>query len=258
MARTPSVSLFFPAWNEEEDLGRAVERAHAVLSRLTPDFEILVIDDASTDRTREVALGLRERFPEVRVITHPENRKLGGAMRTGFREASKDVSDTDLPFDLSEIERALHLLEYLEADMICAFRFDRTSEGPKRAVYSFVYNWLIRGLFGVYVKDINFSFKVVRREVLEAFELKSEGSFIDAELVIKALKAGFRVFQFGVDYFPRSRGVSTLASPTVILKMLRELGVLYPELRGLKEGVPPPRSKPATLTAVEPPKAAHG
>jgi hypothetical protein len=122
--------------------------------------------------------------------------------------------------------------------MICGFRFDRTSEGPRRIVYSFAYNWLIRALFGVYVKDINFSFKVVRREVLNAVELSSEGSFIDAELVVKAIKLGFRVFQMGVDYFPRTRGVSTLASPRVIAKIVAELLRLYPQVRAPRRVLP--------------------
>jgi len=241
MTKRPAVSLFFPAWNEEDYVERAVARAHAVLSKLGKDFEILIVDDASTDRTREVALGLQERFPQVRVVTHPTNRKLGGAMKTGFAEARGDIvvySDIDLPFDLIEVERALRLMDYLEADMICGFRFDRTNEGPRRIVMSFAYNWLIRFLFDVYLKDINFSFKVVRRHVLESIELKSEGSFIDAELVIRALRSGFRVFQIGVDYFPRSRGVSTLASPSVVLKILKELSVIFPDLRNVQPRPP--------------------
>ncbi|MCI0669480.1 MAG: hypothetical protein L0Y64_03355, partial [Myxococcaceae bacterium] len=98
---------------------------------------------------------------------------------------------------------------------------------------------LIRAAFGVYVKDVNFSFKVIHRRVLESVELKSTGSFIDAELVVKAIRSGFKVFQMGVDYFPRTRGVSTLASPAVILKMVRELFRLYPETRN-----PTPPAKP--------------
>ncbi len=254
----PKLTIFFPAWNEEEYVERAVSRAHAVLTKLSRDFEILIVDDASTDRTREVTLALQERYPQLRIVTHPENRKLGGAMKTGFKEARGEVviySDIDLPFDLAEVEKALRLLDYLEADMICGFRHDRTSEGPKRIVYSFGYNWLIRALFGVFVKDINFSFKVVRRRVLQAIELKSEGSFIDAELVVKATKLGFKVFQIGVDYFPRTRGVSTLASPMVIAKIIRELGVLYPEIKNVR---PLPVAPVVTLPVGEAKRQAGG
>lgn len=252
----PSISLFFPAWNEEDYVERAVTRAAQVLAKLTNDWEILVIDDASTDRTRAVAEGLTRKVPQLRVIHHETNLKLGGAMKTGFTHSTKDVvvySDIDLPFDLEELGRALHLMDYLEADMICAFRFDRTSEGPKRIVYSFVYNTLIRALFGVAIKDVNFSFKVMHRRVLESLELKSGGSFIDAELVVKAIKKGFRVFQMGVDYFPRTRGVSTLASPSVIGKMLKELVQLYGETQRPPEPVRPvrlpPKVKPLGRTA---------
>lgn len=256
----PSLSLFLPAWNEEDYVERAVSRAVKVLSRLTDDWEVIVVNDASTDRTKEIAEGLSRKDPRVRVVTHEVNQKLGGAMKTGFGESTKDIviySDMDLPFDLNELERALHLMDYLEADMICAFRFDRISEGPKRIVYSFVYNALVRSLFDVNVKDINFSFKVVHRRVLEAIDLKSQGSFIDAELVVKAIKRGFKVFQMGVDYFPRTRGVSTLASPSVIVKIVRELAELYGEVKNPKEPTRPVRLPP-TVKPLTGRKAALG
>jgi glycosyltransferase involved in cell wall biosynthesis len=244
-ARASSISLLFPAWNEEDYVERAVARAMDVLPRLTDDFEILIINDASTDRTLEICESLAAKNRRIRVISHKVNLKLGGAIRTGLSSSTKDIviySDIDLPFDLEEVGRALHLMSYLEADMICAFRFDRTSEGPKRVAYSFVYNLLIRNLFKIHIKDVNFSFKVIHRRVLEAIELKSQGSFIDAEMVVKAIQRGFRVFQMGVDYFPRTRGTSTLASPSVIAKMLKELIVLYPETKQ-----PPAAQNPVRL-----------
>ncbi len=96
-------------------------------------------------------------------------------------------------------------------------------------------------LFGIHIKDVNFSFKAVHRRILESIELKSDGSFIDAELVVKAMKRGFRVFQFGVDYFPRTRGISTLASPQVIAKIVRELTTLYADTRDPKDPTRPVR-----------------
>jgi glycosyltransferase involved in cell wall biosynthesis len=227
MAR-PSLTLFLPAWNEEEYVERTVARAKVVLDRLSDDWEIIVVNDASTDRTREIAEGLGQKDARIRCVSHEVNQ---------------------------ELERALHLMDYLEADMICAFRFDRTSEGPKRIVYSFVYNFLIRQLFDVHMKDINFSFKVVHRRVLEAIDLKSQGSFIDAELVIKAIRSGFKVFQMGVDYFPRTRGVSTLASPSVIAKIIRELGSLYGDVKNPRPPARPVRL-PRDVTAFPSRKAA--
>jgi glycosyltransferase involved in cell wall biosynthesis len=247
--KPPSVSLVFPAWNEGEYVERAVARAVTVLSRITSDYEIVIVDDASTDRTWEILQTLARRHPQLRAVRHGVNQKLGGSLRTLFAMASKDVvvySDIDLPFDLNEVERAVRLLQYLEADLIAGFRFDRTSEGLRRIAYSFGYNLLIRVLFGVRVKDINFSFKVIHRRVLDAVELKSCGSLIDAELIVKTIRRGFRVAQIGVDYFPRSRGISTLSSPAVIGKILRELFALYAEMKG-----PGPAARPIRRLGVE-------
>ena len=127
-------------------------------------------------------------------------------------------SDADLPFDMDEVPRALRLLREYEADIVSAYRFDRTGEGYIRAIYTFWYNVLIRTMFGVKARDINFAFKLCRRRVVDALDLRSEGSFIDAELIIRATRMGFSILQFGVDYFPRTRGASTLSSPRIIAR----------------------------------------
>ena len=111
------------------------------------------------------------------------------------------------------IGRAIQALKVTRADLIAGYRLDRTTEGFRRTVYSYLYNSLIGLLFGWPHRDINFSFKLMRREVLEAVELKSEGSLIDAELIVKAKNLGFVIQQLGLDYFPRTRGRSTLSLP---------------------------------------------
>jgi len=229
-----SVSIVFPMYNEEDYIHRAVRAAWSVLGEITDDWEIVIVDDKSTDRTGEIAESMAREEPRIKVVHNPVNRRLGGTLRAGYAVASKDLvlyTDADLPFDLQELGRAVRLLEYQEADVLSAYRFDRTSEGALRTVYSYFYNLLIRVAFGLPIKDVNFSFKLFRRELLSRFELKSEGSFIDAEFLVRARKAGASIIQIGVDYFPRSRGVSTLSSPAVIVKILRELVQLYRELR---------------------------
>mgnify|MGYP003342111910 CR=1 FL=1 len=201
------------------------------------DYEIIVVDDASTDRTPEIADRLAAGNHRVKAVHHPVNRKLGGSMKTGFAAATGDVvlySDADLPFDMAEAARAIRLMRYYEADIVSAYRFDRTGEGSSRAVYTFFYNLLIRRLFGVRMRDINFAFKLCRTHIFEHISLQSEGSFIDAELIIRAKKLGYDVIQFGVDYFPRTRGESTLASGAVIRRILSEMFALRKELKGLR------------------------
>lgn len=230
-----SVSLVIPMFNEEENIEHALACAVEALERYSPeDYEIVVVDDASQDRsaelvTREAAANLR-----IRLLRHEVNRKLGASLKTGFAAVTKDVvlyMDADLPFDPDVIGRALQAMKVTRADLIAGYRLDRTAEGFRRTVYSYFYNTLIGLLFGWPHRDINFSFKLIRREVLEAVELKSEGSLIDAELIVKAKNLGFSIQQLGLDYFPRSRGRSTLSSPGVILKIFRELVTLFPEMR---------------------------
>jgi glycosyltransferase involved in cell wall biosynthesis len=235
------LSIFFPMWNEEAYVDRAVRAAEDECQRLIglgeiADYELVIVDDCSTDRTPAIADALAAADPHVRVVHHAVNRGLGGSIKTGFDAVRGDVvlyTDADLPFEMLELGRALRVLRQYEADMVSAYRLDRTGEGPRRAIYSFVYNWLIQLAFGTRVRDINFAFKLVRRRVLDAARPVSEGSFIDAELVIRAQRLGFHIVQIGVDYFPRTRGVSTLSSPAVIRRMLTEMRELRTDLAAL-------------------------
>jgi glycosyltransferase involved in cell wall biosynthesis len=234
MPERPSVSLVIPMFNEEENIAHALACAKAALERHSGDYEIIIVDDASTDRSAEIVAMEAKADARVRTVRHESNRKLGATLRTGFAAARKDLvlyMDADLPFDPDALGRAVQALHVTRADVVAGYRLDRTTEGFRRTVYSYFYNSLIGILFGWPHRDINFSFKLMRREVLEAVELRSEGSLIDAELIVKAKNLGFSIQQLGLDYFPRTRGRSTLSSPGVIWKILRELVSLYPEMR---------------------------
>ena len=229
----PSLSVVFPMHNEEAYVRRAVAAARKGAGAVSEDFEIVIVDDASTDRTREIAEALSREDTRVRVLHESRRRGLGATLRAGYAAATRELvlySDADLPFDFGELPRATRLLEYQQADVLAAYRFDRTSEGLLRTVYTLVYSGLVRVLFGLRFRDINFSFKLFRRQLLERIELHSEGSFIDAEFLVRARNAGARIIQMGVDYFPRSQGRSTLASPGVIVGILGEMARLAPGL----------------------------
>jgi glycosyltransferase involved in cell wall biosynthesis len=229
-----SISIVFPMYDEEAYIHRAVRAARAGLERITEDYEIIIVDDASRDATGALADEMARADRRIRVLHNPRNLKLGGSLRAGYAAATKELilyTDADLPFDLQELGRAVRLLRYQEADVLSAYRFDRTPEGYVRAFYSFVYTVLVRLLYGLPLRDVNFSFKLFRRSLLAHMNLKSEGSFIDAEFLIRARRAGASIIQIGVDYFPRTRGLSTLSSPAVILKILREMLGMWPELR---------------------------
>jgi glycosyltransferase involved in cell wall biosynthesis len=228
-------------WNEQDYIERAIDAAREECEDLKSqgditDYEMIIVDDASTDNTPIIAARLAAEDSHVKVVRHPENRKLGGSMKSGFAAATGDLvlyTDADLPFDMHDVHKAMRLLRYYDADVVSAYRFDRTGEGYVRTIYSFFYNLMVRVLFGVRMRDVNFAFKLCRTRIFDHVDLKSEGSFIDAELVVKAQKYGYTVIQFGVDYFPRTRGVSTLSSPTVIKKILGEARQLRREIRDI-------------------------
>ena len=230
----PSISLVVPMYNEEDNIAHALGVATDALNEFARDHEVIIVDDASTDRSPEIVKRIAAADPRIRVVRHDRNRKLGASLRDGFAAATKELvlyMDADLPFDPREIGRAISAMEVTRADMIAAYRYDRTGEGLRRALYSYVYNGFIGVLFGWPHRDINFSFKLMRRDLLDAIELRAEGSLISAELITKAKNLGFVVQQIGLDYFPRTRGRSTLSSMGVIVKILRELIDLYPEMK---------------------------
>jgi glycosyltransferase involved in cell wall biosynthesis len=229
-----SVSLVIPMFNEEANIEHAIAYAIEALQAHTDDWEIIIVDDASTDQSPEIVRRVAREHPRIRLIEHEFNQKLGASLQSGFAVASKELvlyMDADLPFDPDVLGRAIRAMNVTRADLIAGYRLDRTTEGFKRSLYSSAYNLLIRLLFGITHRDINFSFKLMKRELLEAVELRSEGSLIDAELVVKARNLGFQIQQLGLDYFPRRHGDSTLSSPRIILKIFRELFKLYPDMR---------------------------
>ena len=225
MIMQESLSLVFPMFNESCCLRQAIIAAQEAVEEITSDYEIIVVDDASTDGSGAVAEGLSRLDSHIKVVHNAKNRKLGGSLKGGFGLACKDFvlySDMDMPFDFSEIKNALVLLLQENADLVCAYRLNREADGIKRYIYSIVYNSFIRVLFGLKVKDINFSFKLIKSGLLRELNLASEGSFINAEMLIKAIRRKAKVVQFGTTYFPRMSGSSHLSSISVIAKIIQE------------------------------------
>lgn len=244
-----SLTIMMPALNEEDSIERtvhaAIEAGADLLHQGVIDrFEVLVVDDGSTDSTRAVLDRLAVRRPELRTVVHPTNLGVGAAMRSGFDHADGDLvfyTDADLPVDLSAISEALHVMDRDGADLVTAYRRSRTGEGLRRTLYSAVYNQLVRVILGLNIRDVNFAAKLVSRSALEEIDLRSNGILIDAELIARASRAGLRISQFGVDYLPRRAGRSTAARWNRLLELGREAVVIVPDLRGRRRTPDPQR-----------------
>jgi glycosyltransferase involved in cell wall biosynthesis len=199
-------------YNELKSVEPMTRKALQVMETVADDFEILIIDDGSSDGSQKIADELAKSDPRVRVIHHQGNKGYGQALRTGFASASKDFviyTDCDEPVDLWLIGDAFARLE--GHDMVIGYRLNRW-EGWRRFIYSNVYNMLVRVLFGVRVRDVNFSFKLLRREGLQKLRLAAGSVFIDGELLAEAARNHFKIAQMPVQYLPRKHGVSNFNS----------------------------------------------
>ncbi|MFP4056850.1 MAG: glycosyltransferase family 2 protein [Candidatus Brocadiia bacterium] len=231
--RLPSLSIFFPCHNEEENVERVVRRALEVGPTVADDVEVIVVDDGSRDGTKAIAERLAGEDRRVRLVHHPRNRGYGGALQSGFKAATKDYvffSDGDGQFDLGELPRLVELMADGECDLALGFRLKR-ADPFIRSLNAGLYKSLIRLLFGLKVRDIDCAFKLIRRSVFERVSVESEGALASAELLIKARKAGFGMREVGVHHYPRQAGEQSGADLRVILRTFVEIGRLWGQLR---------------------------
>lgn len=220
-----ALSVIVPLYNEEDNLHHLVEAVLAALADNPSFLELLLIDDGSSDKTAELGCLLAGDDPRIRVIRHERNRGLGAAIRTGLQEAKGDFilyTDADLPFDFGWIP---HLLTLARKDNVVIGCRTNRGEGPRRWILTKSYNLLCHYLLGLHLKDVNFACKIVPGRAVSRMQLNSEGSFIDAELLLECRRLGLSVTEFPLTYQPRIRGRSTLSSSKVILGILAEMAM---------------------------------
>ncbi len=218
-----SLSIFFPAFNEEGIIERTVRNAVGAAQRDVSDFEVIVVDDGSADGTAQIVESLAGEDPRVRLVLHDVNRGYGAALRTGFASATKDLvffSDADGQFDLGELPATLELAR--STPVVAGYRIKR-SDPWHRLFIAKTYRFIIWMVFGLRIRDIDCAWKLLRRETLRGVDLESNGAFISSELLIKLKRNGVPVKEIGVHHYPRTTGVSKGATPKVILRTIRDI-----------------------------------
>jgi glycosyltransferase involved in cell wall biosynthesis len=232
------VSIVLPAFNEEANITRAVGEARATAERLFSDYEVIVVDDGSTDRTAARTRELMAADPKVRLVSHGRNRGYGEALRTGFLTARLDFiffTDADLQFDIDELEGFLPFAGTV--DVVAGYRINRQDTWARR-LNAYGWNLLVRMLFYVPVRDIDCAFKLFDRRVLGEVDIESVGAMVNTELMVKLGRRGASVVEIGVTHRPRSAGEARGANPRVILTALREVVRMRRSLASLDGGRP--------------------
>ncbi len=205
----PSISVFFPAYNDAESLRVLIPRTVATVQALAQDFEVIVVDDGSTDQTPQVLAELSDQFPSLRVVRHPINRGYGAALRSGFQTASRDLifyTDGDNQYDVTELKDLMARLGD-GVDVVNGYKIRRADPLPRRLIGRF-YHGLVRMLFGIKVRDVDCDFRLLRRRVVDAVRLTFSSGAICAELMTQVERAGFRVEEVPVHHYARLRGRS--------------------------------------------------
>lgn len=226
-----SISVFFPCYNEQENVGRTVEKALAVLDKLKADFEVIIIDDGSTDGTGQIADEITSRNNKVKVVHHRTNLGYGAALQSGFKAATKELvfyTDGDGQFDINEMPPLLPLIEH--CDIVSCYRLNR-QDSIIRKINGWCWTKLVCLLFNLKVRDIDCAFKLYRREIFDKIKLVSSGALIDAEILARAVRKGYCITQKGVHHYPRTVGVQTGANLKVILRAFKELFKLRNQIR---------------------------
>jgi glycosyltransferase involved in cell wall biosynthesis len=226
-----SLTVFFPCYNEEGNVERITQRALEVCRRVSPDFEIIIVNDGSKDSTGEIADRLASQYPEVKVVHNRPNLGYGGALQAGIRNATKEwifYTDGDGQFDIEEIKKLLPLRG--SSTIVSAYRLNR-QENFIRKFNAWAWTTLVNRMFKMKVRDIDCAFKLYPSQLFREIQCRSMGALIDSEILAKATNVGYEIKQIGVQHFPRASGEQSGANLKVILKAFQELWKFRRQLR---------------------------
>lgn len=227
MKKLKSLSVFFPVYNEEANLEILIEQAIRIIPTLASRYELLIINDGSTDDSLKVAEKLKYKYEQVKIFSHQENKGYGEVLKTGIKNSQYEWifwTDSDLQFDLSEL--ANFVKESSEHKAIIGYRKKR-SEGLRRHINTSIFKLYIDILFRLQVKDIDCAFKLFEASILKELNLTSGSAFTSAEILYRLKKKGVKFKEIAVNHYPRLYGQATGAKLKVIIKACYEALITY-------------------------------
>ena len=226
-----SLSFFFPCYNEAENVGTMIEQSVQVGETYGIDYEVVVVDDGSTDGSVRRIEDWSRKNPRVRLVRHPANQGYGSALRTGLKSVTKDLvflTDGDNQFRIADIDKLFAKID--SCDVVTGYRLRRQDNWHRR-LNGRLWTALNKFLFALPVRDVDCAFKLFRRKCLDGLELKSDHLLIHAEILARLKKKGCKIEEIGVDHYPRTAGKATATGLSRILKTFSELFRLYWQIR---------------------------
>jgi len=249
---TPSLSVFFPAYNDSGTIASMVIRTVKTAAELTPDFEVIVVDDGSGDGTADIADELAHTYPQVRAVHHPRNRDYGAALQTGFRSATKELvfyTDGDAQYDPTELKLLWERMTP-EADLVNGYKISR-QDPLHRVIIGRLYHYIVSILFGLRLRDVDCDFRLMRRAIFDRINLEKTSGVICVEMIKKIQDAGFRVVEVPVHHYHRAFGKSEFFNYPRLFRVARDLALLWFALVIRREHLRPGVT-PLAKTAVDP------
>ena len=224
----PSLSVFFPAYNDSGTIASMVIRTVKAAAELTSDFEIIVVDDGSADGTAQIADELARTYPQVRAVHHPINRDYGAALQTGFRSATKELifyTDGDAQYDPAELS-ALWAKMSAECDLVNGYKISR-ADPLHRIVIGRIYHHIVSVMFGLKLRDVDCDFRLMRRSIFERINLEKTSGIICVEMMKKIQDGGFRIAEVPVHHYHRAFGRSQFFNVRRLVRTGRDLLLLW-------------------------------
>lgn len=249
-SKRPSITAFFPAYNDGGTIGSLVVTTLHTLAELTDDYEVIVVENGSTDYTVEVLEELAQRYDRLRVLTHRESLGYGGALRVGFANATKDLvfyTDGDAQYDPRELKLLLPLMQP-GIDVVNGYKISR-SDPLHRKIIGRLYHHFVRLMFGFKLRDVDCDFRLIRRYVFDVIDLESPDGTICLELVKKLQDAGFRFAEVPVHHYHRTYGKSQFFNLRRLRRIPPQLLKLWWKLVVRREHLPRIRERRAALQA---------
>jgi glycosyltransferase involved in cell wall biosynthesis len=237
-----SISAFFPAYNDAGTIASMVVTADRTLRAITDDYEVIVVNDGSPDHTAEVLADLQTRYPKLKVVTHAKNRGYGGALRSGFANATKELicyTDGDAQYDPREF-RLLYDRLTDDVDMVQGYKIQR-HDPYHRIVIGKLYHTVVRTIFGLPIRDVDCDLRLIRRHVFDQVELTQDSGVICVELMTRITQAGFKITEVPVHHYHRAYGSSQFFNVRRVGKVgldLMKLWVQLVLLRGFRRTPP--------------------